>query len=204
VIAEIVPLTIIYISVDLVRARMWAAKRKDSTDAVLQGVVKPVSGAYSLRSSASPFMSTGDEQPDPMVVKFVLFKTLPDPEPVVVRREHQLLHLVLTLGGLIRVLVKLSLTAGIEEVLWNFSPFEDDRRIALQDNPRFYLDLPTSLDAYTDKFKRHPLENLELRPNATVYVLTDQPRRLFLEARQETRIFGNVFMLKDVMIFKGL
>jgi hypothetical protein len=98
----------------------------------------------------------------------------------------------------------LSPTASTEEVLWNFAHFEDNRRISVQDNPRFYLDLPTSSDAYTCQFKARPLENLDLRPNATIYVLIDQPRRVFLKTRQETRIFGNVFMLKDVMIFKGL
>jgi hypothetical protein len=39
--------------------------------------------------------------------------------------------------------------------------------------------------------------------NSTVYVLIDRPSRVFLETEQETRIFGNVYMLKDVMIFKG-
>jgi hypothetical protein len=98
----------------------------------------------------------------------------------------------------------LSPTAGIEEVLWNFAQLEDDTRITLQDNPHFYLDLPTSSDAYTGRFKARPLENLKLRPNATVYVLVDQPRRVFLETRQEMWMFGNVFVLKNVIIFKGL
>jgi hypothetical protein len=98
----------------------------------------------------------------------------------------------------------LSPTAGIEEVLWHFAHFEDNRRITLHDNPRFYSELPTSSDAYTSQFKAHPIENLMLRPNTTLYVLVDQPRRVFLETRRETRIFSNVFMLKDVMIFKGL
>jgi hypothetical protein len=98
----------------------------------------------------------------------------------------------------------LSPTAGIEEVLWHFAHFEDNRRVTLHDNPRFYSELPTLSDAYTSQFKVHPIENLMLRPNTTLYVLVDQPRRVFLETRRETRIFSNVFMLKDVMIFKGL
>ena len=98
----------------------------------------------------------------------------------------------------------LSPAASIEEVLWNFAQFDDDRRITLQNNPHFYLDLPTSSHAYTGQFKARPLENLKLRPNAIVYVLVDQPRRVFLETRQETWMFGNVFVFKDVMIFKGL
>jgi hypothetical protein len=98
----------------------------------------------------------------------------------------------------------LSPTAGIEEVLWHFAHFEDNRRITLQDNPHFYSELPTSPDDYTGQFKAHPVEYFVLRPNDTIYVLVDQPRRVFLDTRRETRIFGNVFTLKDVMIFKGL
>jgi hypothetical protein len=147
---------------------------------------------------------TEDEQPDLRVVSFVLFKTLPDPEPVVVRSKHQLVNPVITFSGLIRIPVMLRPATSIEEVLWNFAHIEDNRRISLQDNPHFYLDLPTSSDAYTGQFKARPLKNIELRQNATVYVLVDQPRRVVLETRPETRIFGNVFILKDVMIFKGL
>ena len=109
-----------------------------------------------------------------------------------------------SLTCLIRNPEVLSHTAGFEEVLWNFAHFEDNRRITLQDNPHFYSELPTSSDAYTDQFKALPVENVEMTPNATIYVLVDQPRRVFLETRRETRIFGNVFTLKDVMIFKGL
>ena len=97
----------------------------------------------------------------------------------------------------------LSHTAGFEEVLWNFAHFEDERRVTLQDNPHFYSELPTSLDAYTPQFKALPVDRFELKPNATIYVVADQRRRVFLETRYETRIFGNVFTLKDTMIFKG-
>jgi hypothetical protein len=98
----------------------------------------------------------------------------------------------------------LSPTAGIEEVLWHFAHFEDNRRITLQDNPHFYSELPTSPDDYTGQFKAHPIEYFVLRPDDTIYALVDQPRRVFLDTRRETRIFGNVFTLKDVIIFKGL
>lgn len=97
----------------------------------------------------------------------------------------------------------LSQTAGFEEVLWNFAHFEDERRISLQDNPHFYAEFPTSLDAYTPQFKALPVEKFELKPNTTIYVLIDQRRRVFLETRNETRIFSNVFTLKDALIFKG-
>ncbi|KAI0290202.1 hypothetical protein BC826DRAFT_1106558 [Russula brevipes] len=82
---------------------------------------------------------TEDEQPSPMiVVDFIVFKTLPDPKPIIVRQ-------VLRRG------------AELDEVLWNFSRFNDNRRITLQDNPHFYLELPTSVDAYTGEFRTLPL-----------------------------------------------
>lgn len=98
----------------------------------------------------------------------------------------------------------LSHTAGLDEVLWNFTQFEDERRITLHDNPHFYSDLPTSFDAYTPQFKALPIGNFAPEPNTTIYVLVDQRRRVFLETRHETRIFGNVFVLNDVMIFKDI
>ncbi len=75
----------------------------------------------------------------------------------------------------------LSHTAGFEEVLWNFAHFGGERRITLQDNLHFYSEPPTSWDAYTPQFKALPVDKFELKPNATIYVLVDQRRRVFLE-----------------------
>ena len=97
----------------------------------------------------------------------------------------------------------LSRTAGFEEVVWNLAHFEDRGCITLQDNPHFYSELPTSLDAYTPQFKASPVDNSELKPNATIYVLVDQRRRVFLETRRETPNFGNIFTPQDAVIFKG-
>ncbi|KAI0290302.1 hypothetical protein BC826DRAFT_1106538 [Russula brevipes] len=91
-----------------------------------------------------------------IAVDFVIFKTLPDPRPIVVRQV-------------------LNRTADLDMVLWNFSRFKDDRRITLQENPHFYLDLPTSVDAYTGEFNAFPVQNIQLTSNATIYVLVDQP-----------------------------
>ena len=98
---------------------------------------------------------------------------------------------------------KVSHTPGFEEILWNFVHLKDERCVTLQDNPHFYSELPTALDAYTPQFEALPVDKFELKPNATIYVLVDQRRRVFLETKQETRIFGNVFTLKDAKIFKG-
>ena len=94
--------------------------------------------------------------------------------------------------------------ASFEEVLWNFAHLENSKRITLSENPHFYLKLPTLIDEYGGEFKALPAEVLPLEPDATVYVLIDQPRRIFLESEQVSRVFGNVFKVKDVMIFKGL
>lgn len=97
----------------------------------------------------------------------------------------------------------LNRTATLRQVLWNFSRFEDHRRITLQQNPHFYVNLPTSADEYRGSFRALPVETLHLKPDATFYVVADGPDRIFLEAGQESRIFGNVFLLEDAIIFKS-
>jgi hypothetical protein len=62
---------------------MGVAKKMDMVSYKDLGPVSPRSFAlnvYRLRLNV--------EQPDLMVVNFVLFKTLPNPDPVVVQREH--------------------------------------------------------------------------------------------------------------------
>jgi hypothetical protein len=94
--------------------------------------------------------------------------------------------------------------APLQEALWNFAHLESSKRITLSNNPHFYLGLPTLIDEYGGKFEAFPVEMLPLEPNATIYVLIDQPRRVFLETEQVSWVFGNVFRVKDVMIFRGL
>ena len=99
---------------------------------------------------------------------------------------------------------QLSYTASFQEVLWNFAHLENTKRLTLSDNPHFYLKLPTLIDEYGGEFRAFPAQMLPLGPNATIYVLIDQPRLVSLETEHVSRVFGNVFRLKDVMIFKGL
>ena len=91
------------------------------------------------------------------------------------------------------------------EILWNFSCYIDDRWIVLQQNPHFYLDLPTSGDAYGAEFFWDSTKEFQLNPNDTVYILVDRPGldRVYLEAEKRKRIFGNVWVPNNVMIFKG-
>ena len=61
-----------------------------------EGLVRGIICAIARKSSArNPFfcfrwISTEDEQPSPMiVVDFIVFKTLPDQNPIIVRRERR-------------------------------------------------------------------------------------------------------------------
>ena len=98
-------------------------------------------------------------------------------------------------------------TSGLKEVLWNFSRFRDKRRLTLKQNPHFYEVLPTSPNEYDGRFQRHPIYFLDLHLQVhLIDVLTDSSGptgRVFLETPKETRIFGNVWVPKRAMIFKG-
>jgi len=94
-------------------------------------------------------------------------------------------------------------TVSVPEILWNFYCSRDRKYVTLQQNPHFYLNLPTSADSYGADFRAFPAEYIRIEPGTTIYILVDRPRRVFLETQRETRIFGNVFKPKDVMILKG-
>lgn len=55
-------------------------------------------------------------------------------------------------------------------------------------------------------FQRNPLQNPtgSLEHNDTVYVLFDSPCRVFLNLEDKTRIFGNIWSLNGLLIFRGL
>lgn len=91
----------------------------------------------------------------------------------------------------------------LQEVLWNFGRFKDERRLTLKQNPHFYKDsdLPTSQHAYVGGFRTDPIEDFQ---HAKICVLTDKPGRVFLETdKNTTRAFGNVWVPNDAIIFKG-
>ncbi|KAH9997993.1 hypothetical protein BJV77DRAFT_787281 [Russula vinacea] len=122
---------------------------------------------------------------EPMkMVEFYIYKSLPDRRPTIVTQV-------------------LSKTAGLEEVLWNFSHYRDERRLTLKQNPHFYEALPTLPDEYEGGFRRDPVETFDLKE---VHVLTDDSGmgRVILETAKETRAFGNVWAPKRAMIFKDV
>ena len=73
------------------------------------------------------------------------------------------------------------------EILWNFSRYTDDRQIALRRNPHFYLDLPTTRDAYGAGFFKDSAKEFQFKRNDTVYVLVDKPdlNRVYLGPKNE-------------------
>lgn len=91
------------------------------------------------------------------------------------------------------------------EIIWNFSRYTDNRRITLRENPQFYLDLPISGGAYGADFSQNSMKDIVLNGQNTVYVLVENPGlgRIYLEVEAKNRIFGNVWTLNGVLIFKG-
>jgi hypothetical protein len=93
----------------------------------------------------------------------------------------------------------------LPEILWNFSRYNGRARITLEQNPHFYLHFPADESAYMPMFRCHPLQDpsVELEHNGTVYVLFDEPSRVFLGIGGGLRIFCNVWSPNGVQIFRG-
>jgi hypothetical protein len=108
-------------------------------------------------------------------------------------------------NNLIHVSEEFSASPSLPEIIWNFSRYDDRARITLEQNPHFYLGFPTDEGAYTPTFQCHPLQGptVALEHNGTVYVLLDGPSRVFLDIGLNFRVFGNVWSLNGVLIFRG-
>jgi hypothetical protein len=103
------------------------------------------------------------------------------------------------------VLERLSYSPSIQEILWNFSRFKDEkRRLTLRENPHFYAELPTSPEAYGDSFKINPTEKFRHTDTSKFYVLTNKPELVYIMADKVLKSFGNFWFPKDAIIFKGL
>ena len=100
----------------------------------------------------------------------------------------------------------LSANPSFPEILWNFSRYTGRARITLEQNPHFYSRCAADDSTYTPIFQRRPLQDLSgaLENNDTVYVLFDRPCRVFLDTELESRIFGNVWSLNGILVFRGL
>ena len=134
------------------------------------------------------------------IVKFLLNKSLPDENPAFVNRERDFSKLLMVSDPIPEVLCPLSKT---NEILWNFSRLKDEKRLTLKVNPHFYEKLPTSAEKYKGRFQIDPVETFE---QEEISVLTDnlgQAGRVFLKTAKKIRAFGNVWVPKSAIIFKG-
>jgi hypothetical protein len=134
------------------------------------------------------------------IVKFLLNKSLPDENPTIVNRERDFSKLLMVSDLIPEVLCRLSDT---NEILWNFSRLKDEKRLTLKDHPHFYEKLPTSAEKYKGQFRIDPVENFQ---QEEISVLTDnlgEAGRVFLKTAKETRAYGNVWVPKNAIIFKG-
>jgi hypothetical protein len=100
----------------------------------------------------------------------------------------------------------LSKNPSIQEVLWNFSRFKDERQcLTLVDNPHFYEELPTSPEAYGDGVQIDPTEDFQ--HSNKFYVLTDKAELVYIMTDhwgQVSQSFGNFWRPHNAIIFKGL
>jgi hypothetical protein len=92
------------------------------------------------------------------------------------------------------------------DIVWNFTCYNDHRRITLGQNPHFYLSLPRGWDVYEPPFSTFKVkDSIPILRNDTVFVAVDKPSqsRVFLHTGQGCRIFGNVWKPDDDLIFNG-
>ena len=96
----------------------------------------------------------------------------------------------------------LSDSSSLQEILWNFCRFKDEKeRLTLRDNPHFYAELPTSPEAYGDSIKIDPIE--DFRSADKFYVLTDNPKLVYIMTDRDLRSLGNFWCPQNAIIFKG-
>lgn len=92
---------------------------------------------------------------------------------------------------------------SIQEILWNFSCFKDEKkRLTLRENPHFYAKLPTSPESYKDSIKIDPTKNF--RNADEFYVLTDRSELVYIMTDWALQPFGNFWRPQNAIIFKGL
>jgi len=113
-------------------------------------------------------------------------KNLTDPQPTIVRQV-------------------LNNDSKLQEILWNFSRFDHERRLTLSQNPHFYDHLPTSPNANWSEFDSQATEeNWPTNHTQPIYVLTNIPGRVFLELGPNPRAFDNVWNTNGALIFKSV
>ena len=95
-------------------------------------------------------------------------------------------------------------SSGLLDVLWMFSRFMgENQRITLKQNPHFYKRLPTTPEAYGGEFRMKPTLTFQHERISVLIDSSGHAGRVFLEAAGSTRAFGNVWVVNDVIVFKG-
>ena len=159
-----------------------------------EGEVAPVSlSLYQHRSQ--PELVEGTTK----VVRFLLPRSLTDEKPDNVEREHRFTCSIP--GNFTAVTEVLCEETRVEEILWNFSRLEGNRRITLKQNPHFYAGLPRLAYEYSDDFTTDPIEIFW--GESEISVLTHERSRVFLETDDKKRAFGNFWVPDEAIIFKG-
>jgi len=157
---------------DGIASRMAAARWRDRSKS-------------NYRNSTSNQQSEQQQRQQQRVVEFVLFRSLPDDNPVVVKQV-------------------LDSCSSLQEVLWNFNRFTKEKRLALGQNPHFYRHLHTSRESYRKRFRLDPSEDFQDTGAEKFYVLTDRPGRIYIESGGGALAYGNVWAPGDAIIFKDV
>jgi hypothetical protein len=92
----------------------------------------------------------------------------------------------------------------LADILWNFSLVyddNDDRRLSVAQNPHFYPSLPTLVNG---TYRGESVAELIQPYPDTIYVLTSNERRVYLEFGEIRRTFDHVWRTNDALSFKGL
>ena len=93
-------------------------------------------------------------------------------------------------------------------ILWNFSHFSDQSRLALAQNPDFYIDLSKPNDGFNSLFT-DPLAHgmLGSSSDIKIYVLGNGSGRVFFKGEfsksGKPRVFDKVWTTNNILVFKG-
>jgi len=142
------------------------------------------------------------EDPLSKTIQFHIMKDITDPKPTVVRREHRIYQLLLSVSDSCAEV--LNNDSKLEEILCNFSRFPPEMRLTLSQNPHFYNHLPTSSNANWGEFKANATqENWHTYHTKPICVLSNTSGRVFLELCRNPRAFDNVWNANETLIFKS-
>ena len=98
-------------------------------------------------------------------------------------------------------------TSKVPDILWIFSHYAPEPRkpevskryLTLAKNPHFYDGPPKFPTSFMDTHKTPPTNDYQ----GTIYVLTNNECRVFLDSGDERWTFDNVWKTSNTVIFKG-